>query len=45
MENPFIPKIERKEAVTFEEFNLSKSNTKLAKKTLVEYLNNKENTT
>jgi 5-methylcytosine-specific restriction endonuclease McrBC regulatory subunit McrC len=43
-ENPFMPKIEKKPVVTFEEFNLSKSNTKLAKKTLVEYLNDKENT-
>lgn len=42
-ENPFVPKIEKKEVVSFEEFKLSKSNTKLAKKSLEEYLYNKEN--
>lgn len=43
-ENPFIPKIEKKTQISFEEFNLSKSNTKLAKRTLDEYMNDKENT-
>lgn len=35
--------MEKKGKTTFDEFCLSKSNTKLAKKTLEEYLVNKEN--
>ena len=38
-----LPQIDKKTATNFEEFVLSKSNTMLAKKTLDEYLQNKEN--
>jgi hypothetical protein len=39
-----LPDISKKQSTTFDEFILSKSNAKLAKKTLVEYVTNKENT-
>lgn len=41
---PKLPEIEKKGRTEFEEFSLSRSNAHLAKKTLVEYLINKENT-
>lgn len=40
---PKLPSIEKKQQTTFEEFSLSRSNAKLAKKSLVEYMRNKEN--
>jgi len=38
-----VPYVEKKETTSFDEFRLSQSNTKLGKRTLEEYLFNKEN--
>ncbi len=38
-----LPQIEKRGRTSFTEFTLSKSNSKLAKKTLEDYLYNKEN--
>ena len=44
LEHPtFVPHVEKREATAFDEFRLSQSNTKLGKRTLEEYLLNKEN--
>ena len=40
-----LPKIEAKKQTEFYEFHLSKSNVKLSKKTIEEYVNEKENIT
>lgn len=36
-----LPEVERKERTSFTEFKLSKSNTRLAKKTIDEYMTKK----
>lgn len=38
-----LPSIPKRETTQFDEFQLSKSNKKLAKRTIEEYLTNKEN--
>lgn len=38
-----LPLVDKRNTTGFDEFHLSKSNAKLAKKTFIEYITNKEN--